>query len=97
MYSCSIGNAPVYLSELLTEKPVGRLGLGSAIHESFILYDVSFYTKATFSDRGFIPAEPKLWNDLPSSLKRSKSLDVLKKSVSHIILVSFIIHFKVNR
>ena len=36
MYNCSIGNAPTYLTELLTEKHVGRPGLRSTVQESFM-------------------------------------------------------------
>jgi len=43
-------------------------------------------------------AGQKLWNDLPSSVKGSMSLDVFKKNLSHIILVIFINYFiRVNR
>ena len=59
MYICSIGNAPVYLTELLTETPVGRSGLRSTVQESFILYDVPFNKMSSFSDRGFMPVCPK--------------------------------------
>ena len=52
MYNCLIGNAPTYLTELLTEKHVGRSGLRfTIIQKSFILYDVPFNKKSTFSDR----------------------------------------------
>jgi len=81
MYNCSIGNAPTYLTELLTEKHVGRSGLKYTVQESFILYDVPFNKKSTFSDRGFMTAGPKLRNDLQSSVKRSMSLDVFKKNL----------------
>jgi len=46
------------------EKHVGRSGLRSTVQESFILYDVPFNKMSTFSDRGFMTASPKLWNDL---------------------------------
>jgi len=81
MYNCSIRNAPTYLTELLTEKHVGRSGLRSTVQESFKLYDVPFNKKSTFSDRGFMTAGPKLWNDLPSSVKRSMTLAAFKKNL----------------
>ena len=55
----------------------------STVQESFILYTVPFNKKSTVSDRGFMTAGPKLWNDLPStcSVKRSMSLGVFKKNL----------------
>jgi len=98
MYNCSIGNAPTYLTELLTEKQVVRSDLRSTAQESFILYDVPFNKNSTFSDRGFMTAAPKLWNGLPSIVKRSMSLDVFKK-IHHVLIIVFYqsnLHFMVT-
>jgi len=52
MYQCSIGSAPLYLTELLSRQVPKRQGLRSA--SSFDSdYDVPFNKRKTFSDRSF--------------------------------------------
>ena len=46
---------------------------------------------ATYGDRCFSIAAPKLWNKLPESLKNSSSLDVFKKDLkTHIFKEAFL-------
>ena len=79
-----------------------RWSIRSEVHCSGIIYTVCSsiqhkISKSTFSDRGFMTAGPKLWNDLRNSIKRSMSLDVFRNILRHIILVNFILYFKGNR
>ena len=61
MYNCYIGNAPQYLSELLTYK-VSKRSLRSS--ESAVdCYEAPYNRKKTFSDRRFSTVGPRLWNE----------------------------------
>ena len=74
MYQCSIGSAPLYLTELLCRQVPMRQGLRSA--SSFDSdYDVPFNKRKTFSTVG-----PKLWNQLPMDIRQPQSLDVFKSN-----------------
>lgn len=79
MYNCSVGNAPSYLSDLLTHK-VSRRTLRSS-QSSIGNYEVPFNRNKTFSDRSFSYVGPKLWNDLPISVKSSNSVGVFKQKL----------------
>ena len=63
MYNCSVGNAPQYLSELLTYK-VSKRTLRSP-ESSVGCYEVPYNRKKTFSDRSFNTIGPGLCNALP--------------------------------
>ena len=77
MYNCSVGNAPAYLTELLSSQ-VSKRPLRSSV-SSASCYNVPFNKKKTFSDRSFSTVGPHLWNELPLSLRQCKSLDTFKK------------------
>jgi hypothetical protein len=77
MYNCHMGNAPVYLTELLTMHVSGRPGLRSA--NCGTLYNIPVNKRKTFSDRSFSTVGPRLWNSLPLDVRQSESLDVFKK------------------
>ena len=77
MYNCYVGNAPQYLIELLSSK-VSKRTLRSS-ESSVGWYTVPYNKKKTFSDRSFSTVGPKLWNELPLSLKQSESVSTFKK------------------
>ena len=80
MYNCSVGRAPVYLTELLSPQVSNRRGLRSSNYTEGC-YAVPFNKRKTFSDRSFRTIGPMLWNTLPLDIKQSESLDVFKKKL----------------
>ena len=79
MFNCSIGNAPAYLTELLST-PISKRNLRSSA-SSIGCFNVPFNKKRTFSDRSFGTVGPKLWNNLPLSLRQCTSIDTFKKQL----------------
>ena len=79
MYNCSVGNAPSYLTELLCLKQSKRVLRSS--ESSVNCYALPFNKNKTFSDRSFSTIGPKLWNDLPVSLRRCDSVDSFKSQL----------------
>ena len=61
------GFAPSYLSSLITRKPESRYNLRNSRDKTLLSYP-SFKSKATLSDRAFMFAAPKLWNNLPRDI-----------------------------
>ena len=55
-----------------------------------LTYCVPFNKRKTFGDRGFRTAGPKLWNELPLSIRESETLDIFKKKLKiHYILLLY--------
>ena len=79
MYNCTVGNAPLYLKELLNNQ-VSKRNLRSSQSSAFS-YVVPFNKNKTFSDRSFSTVGPKLWNELPLLIRQSKSLDIFKQQL----------------
>ena len=79
MFNCSRGNAPTYLTELLT-RPNATRTLRSASNAA-LTYAVPFNKRKTFGDRGFRTAGPTLWNKLPINIRESDTLDSFKKKL----------------
>ena len=77
MYNCSVGNAPKYLSELLTYK-VSKRTLRSS-KSSVGCFEVPYNRKNTFRDRNFNTIGPRLWNALPLELRQSGSVHTFKR------------------
>ena len=88
MYNCSVGDAPLYLTELLSKRVPGTLGLRSSKSIN-INYVVPFNKRKTFNDRSFSTIGPRLWNSLPADIQLSKSLDVFKKKLKTYYFKSF--------
>ncbi|KAH3795079.1 hypothetical protein DPMN_148624 [Dreissena polymorpha] len=63
MFICSRGNAPVYITELLTLQ-LPKLTLISA-ENKVMSYTVPVNKRRTFSDRAFRTAGPRIWNTIP--------------------------------
>ena len=68
------GDAPNYISELLTKYTPGR-ALRSASKN--LLYKPNFNLK-TYGGRSFAVAAPTLWNDLPSNIKECRTAATFK-------------------
>jgi hypothetical protein len=76
-YKCLHEKGPAYLTELLVPYKPGR-SLRSA--SSNLLVEPKSSMK-TYGDRAFSVAGPRLWNDLPSSIKDSRSISSFKKAL----------------
>ena len=78
VYECLYGLAPSYLSKRLSLKP--NRGLRSDDKLVLNVPTTKLKTK-TYGDRCFSIAGPNLWNQLPSHIRFSKSIDVFKRSL----------------
>ena len=79
MYNCSVGNAPMYLTELLSEQVPKRNLRSSDCAKR--CYEVPFNKRKPFSDRSFATVGPRLWNSLPLSIRNSETLDGFKRNL----------------
>ena len=87
MFNCSKGQAPAYLTELLSEQ-VPRHRLRSSDFATGC-YGVPFNKRKTFGDRSFKTVGPKLWNKLPLDLRNSISVDTFKKNLKTLFFRNF--------
>ena len=78
------GLAPAYISELLHYHTSSRL-LRSASQR---LLSIPRTSLKTYGDRAFSAASPKLWNELPLSLRSSNTLAVFKKDFMRLICLN---------
>ena len=81
-YKCMHGQAPEYLKNLLVLHP-NRRNLRSSMM-SYRLME-PFTTRQTFAARLFSVAAPRLWNNLPNSLKDSSSIDHFKRGLKTLL------------
>ena len=77
VFKCKHGMAPKYLQDLLEAKENQRQGLKSNNKQ---LLKVPT-TRKTFADRSFSVKGPKLWNDLPDSIRTITSYAEFKKQL----------------
>ena len=86
-YECSYGLVPSYLSKRLSLKP--NRGLRSDDKLALNVPTTKLKTK-TYGDRCFSIAGPNLWNQLPSHIRLSKSINVFKRFLkTHIFKDAF--------
>ena len=78
VYECLYGLTPSYLSKRLSLKPYR--GLRSDDKLVLNVPTTKLKTK-TYGDRCFSIAGPNLWNQLPSHIRLSESIDVFKRSL----------------
>ena len=76
-YKCLNGIGPSYLSELLYPY-VPKMNLRSSTQGLLCVPNTRL---KSFGDRGFSAVVPKLWNDLPTSVKNVESLEVFKANL----------------
>uniref|UniRef100_A0A3B3HT49 Reverse transcriptase domain-containing protein n=1 Tax=Oryzias latipes TaxID=8090 RepID=A0A3B3HT49_ORYLA len=76
-YQCVHGTAPAYLSELLSLHATSRLLRSNFTH---CLHQPRTRL-TTMGDRAFQAAAPRLWNNLPQSLRAPQSLGTFKKGL----------------
>ena len=75
--------APQYLQDLITLHPVARPGL--RWEKLFQQLVIPFTRRKTLANRAFSSIAPKLWNQLPTDIKKSQNI-VLKQHLKHIFL-----------
>ena len=73
------GLAPAYISELISVRDTGRYDFRS--NDGLLLAPCRGKTLTTLGDRSFHAAAPKLWNDLPGSIRNTQSLNKFKKAI----------------
>ena len=77
VYRCLNGTAPIYLSELVTNyKPL--MSLRSAADQTKLK---PFRTKLKAGEKSFAFSGPETWNELPQTLRESKSIEIFKKNL----------------
>ena len=77
VYKALNGMAPPYLSDMLRYRSYSR-SLKSASQKRLVVHRTSM---KTYGDRAFSIAGPKLWNQLPLSIRELSSVDSFKKSL----------------
>ena len=84
------GLALAYISELISVRDTGRYDFRS--NDGLLLAPCRGKTLTTLGDRSFHAAAPKLWKDLPGSIRNTQSLNKFKKAIKpFFICKSFLI------
>ena len=87
-FKCIHGDAPIYLSNLITIKPISTFCLRS--NEMPYLLQKVRSKLVNAGDRSFAIAAPSEWNKLPSEIRSLPTLDVFKpKPKTHLFKLSF--------
>ena len=86
VYKAVNGISPLYISNLLSFYTPSR-NLRS--NEKLLLIEPK--SKHSWGDRSFVVAAPRLWNELPLSIRTSPSLEVFKKNLkTYLILQAYV-------
>ena len=75
-YNCKNGAAPEYISELLENYQPSR-HLRSSSADNLTIPNI----KSSFGSKAFSYNAPKLWNDLPLAIKKSRSIGEFKSAL----------------
>ena len=78
VYKTLNGLAPLYLSELIELKKLGRYNLRTNSDTLLLKYPV-FKSLTTLGDRSFTCAAPKLWNSLPKAIRNANNVNNFKR------------------
>ena len=78
VHKCLHDSAPKYLSDLLKVRKSSRHTRSGSAH---LMLEVPFTRKATFADRSFSVAGPRMWNTLPPNIRLIDNFDAFKKSL----------------
>ena len=76
-YKCLHGQAPIYLSELIDYSKQRRTLRSS----NKALLTIPRISTSSYGDRAFSVAAPKLWNDIPPSLRLKETIIDFKKAL----------------
>ena len=79
VYKCLIGEAPTYLSNMLTLEVENGQDTRRRSKVNFRVPKTK--NKSKLADRAFSVAGPKLFNSLPDELKEAKSTEIFKKQL----------------
>jgi hypothetical protein len=85
-YRAIHGQAPTYISDLITSYVSNRQGLRSA-GKSLLTESRS---NRTWGDRSFSHSSPQLWNSLPENIRVSESLDSFKRLLKTFLMTKFL-------
>ena len=87
-FKCIHGDAPTYLSNLITIKPISTFDLRSN-EMPYLLQEVRSKL-VNAGDRSFAIAAPSEWNKLPSEIRSLPTLDIFKSKLkTHLFKLSF--------
>lgn len=88
VFKCLNNQGPKYLCDLLAEQPQRRENMRSSNKIKQLI--VPRTTRKTFADRSFSVAGPKLWNDLPDTVKQCQTYEEFKKRLKmHLFIKAF--------
>jgi hypothetical protein len=76
VYKAMCGDSPTYIVGLLQRKPQSRLR--SSVNDPLQL-QVPRSKLITYGDRAFSVAAPKVWNELPLSIRQAESVGIFKR------------------
>ena len=79
VHKCLMGNAPMYVQDLLQEHEGGRRHLRSNIKHKHL--QIPHIKKKTFAARSFSILGPVLWNELPNELKEVDNTSNFKRKL----------------
>ena len=82
-YKCLNGEAPDYLSDLLSVIPESRRMLRSSNKYKQLV--VPRVKRKTFAARSFSIMAPSLWNELPDSLQKANSVEIFKAELKTLL------------
>ena len=82
-YKSLNGEAPEYLSDLLTVVPLSRRILRSS--DKYKQLVISKVKRQTFTARSFSIKVPSLWNGLPDSLHRANNVETFKAELKTLL------------
>ena len=80
VFKCLHGNAPEYLHELLTNKPISSRTLRSNQNLEHQLLVPRIKLK-TFAERAFSVKGPQIWNSIPLNIRCADTIDVFSKNL----------------
>ena len=81
------GLALAYISEPISVRDTRRYDFRS--NDGLLLAPCRGKTLTTLGDRSFHAAAPKLWNDLPGSIRNTQSLNKFKKAIKTVLSAKF--------
>ena len=84
VYKCFQGDAPEYIQNLLTKKPVLKEGLRPSKHLYLLL--VPKTNQNIFASRSFSASGSLLWNELLENIKNPTNLKLFRKNVQLCLL-----------
>ena len=85
MYRCLIDMAPTYLQDLIALSPNRKQGIRSNSDYKRLL--VPCVSRQTFAARSFSMMGPSTWNNLPTNIRSSTSLEHFKKNLKTVLFL----------